>query len=89
MFNRHQERGGYTELIIDAEYWRELEPKSIAAVFYPSTCTAASEKGRACRKLAEKTHAQLLTNYGVSAEEVPLLRLDVQNWREPFHEVTS
>ena len=87
MLTAHKDRGGYTELIIDADYWRQHEPWSVAAVFYPSTCVTSAAKGRACVDKARQTHMQLLKRYSISARDVPLLRLDVMNWRAPFVEV--
>ena len=70
-----------------AEQFLQREPKSIAAVFYPSTCTSSSTKGRFCKDAVKNMHKQLLAQHGLSPAEIPLFRLDVHDLYEPFVEV--
>jgi len=66
---RHNNRGGYIEVILNAKYLNEHLPLSIEAIFYP----LAPECGPKCQTKARQTHRDLLKYHGLTAEDVPLL----------------
>jgi hypothetical protein len=75
-----QGRDQINELIIDTGCVNERLPHSIDAIFYPSACGP----GSSCRREAEEAHSGFLTTYGLTADESPLVRVDVHDWDTPF-----
>ena len=71
----------YNEVIIEtATYVRQL-PSSLEAIFmYGHDAEQAS--------LARQTHQRFLAEYGLSARDVPLLRLNLGNHDAPFSDVS-
>ena len=66
-------RMDYNEILIDGTYWVEHMPYAIDAFVGDS-------------ELAREQHQRFLNEYGLSAEQVPRLKLDPNNWFEPFSE---
>jgi hypothetical protein len=57
----------------------------VEAIFYPKSCAYPREqRALECQGAARKTHREFLHKYDLTAEQVPLLVLDVGNWEEPF-----
>ena len=62
---------GYNEFQIDGGWWGRHLPDTVEAFVGDSA-------------EARQQHAAFLRQYGLSADQVPLLSLDVGNWYEPF-----
>jgi hypothetical protein len=76
---------GINELILDSGTWETALPATVEAVFYPKSCAYPREqRALECQGAARKTHREFLHKYDLTAEQVPLLVLDVGNWEEPF-----
>ena len=76
---------GINELILDSGTWETALPATVEAVFYPKSCAYPREqRALECQGSARKTHREFLHKYDLTAEQVPLLVLDVGNWEEPF-----
>jgi len=73
----------YNEVILDAAAWVAALPKTIRAVFFPSSASVAEEQR------AREIHRDYIESYGLSAHEVPLLRLAVTNPAAPFEETSG
>lgn len=75
----------YNEIILDAIELRKNLPRAIAAVFFVGVdssehCRSANHWAKAyghCENFARSAHRDFLRRYSMSAEQVPLLRLDV------------
>ena len=53
--------------------------------FYSTTdCSGDIFDGPKCENYVRAAHRSFTNHYGLSAEEVPLLQLDLWNWQEPF-----
>ena len=83
----------YNEIILDAFEFRKNLPDAIAAVFFIGTdahmhCNSENHWAKAyghCEDYARKAHADFLRRYDKTADDVPLLRLDVHTKVEsPF-----
>ena len=62
---------GYNEFKIDGSWWDQHLPDVVEAFVGDSA-------------EARQQHAAFLDQYGLSADQVPLLSLDVGNWDDPF-----
>ena len=93
----HQEHGahyhapgfhsGYNELILNSRAHNERLPHSVEAFFVPQGHSAVTaDLGYGIRIDVVVAHRAFLRVYGLTAEQVPLLRLDPANWEEPFRE---
>jgi hypothetical protein len=67
---------GYNEIIVSAEHWNDHLPRTIEAFFFH--CWGGGEAA------ARDAHRAFQEEFGVSAEEVPLLCLDASDWEYPF-----
>lgn len=66
-------------MIFDAaEYMRNL-PYSIEAVFYLHEDCSDAQSGPKCEEYGRAAHATIVRHFGLTAETLPLLRLDP--WR--------
>lgn len=91
----------YDEIIFYQEDYEANLPRSIEAVFYlhqdgtPNDCHAANADvydGIKCEAYATTAHAAILSHFGLTNEVLPLLKLDLWDWRAPFsdhYEATS
>ena len=69
---QQQRAGGsrsYNEIVLDSASWIEHMPRTIEAVFY-------NAGGTDWHPAAKTLHGKLLAAYGLTAEQVPLLRYD-------------
>ena len=74
----------YLEAIFDAEAFKRNLPASIEAVFYLDGDCADSMAGPKCEDFARRAHANMKRHFGLTDEQLPLLKLDPWNWRQPF-----
>ena len=74
----------YNELIFDAAYYTEHLPDSIEAVFYLDDDCGDSYDGPKCRDYGYGAHAAIASHFGLDADRLPLLKLDLWNWNAPF-----
>ena len=58
----------YNEIVLERAPWTHAQPHATEAIFYPVGGDAA---------MARKVHQAFLRQYGVTAEQVPLLRLNL------------
>lgn len=81
----------YSELIMNASRFESELPHSIEAIFFlwdglhqrGMDCRDATD-GPKCEAYARKAHARILSHFNLAASELPLLTLDLWNWRTPF-----
>ena len=87
-----QDHKFYDELIFDAGRFTRDLPRSIEAVFYiHGSCNDVGDNfnhNAACEPYARRAHANILRRFHLSAERLPLLRLDLFNWNAPFSDGT-
>ena len=88
---KHGAEKRYNEVIIDAFDLRKHLPHAIEAIFFigvNAQCQSENHWANAnghCESFARAAHEAFLKHFGVSANEVPLLRLDVHaNVASPF-----
>ena len=62
---------GYNEFQIDGHWWDRHLPDAVDAFFGNSA-------------EARQQHAAFLRQYGLSADQVPFVSMDVRNWYSPF-----
>jgi len=78
----------YNELILSERSYSRALPSSIQAVFYIRARTCHSEnwaaQGDKCESYARAMHARLTRHFGLTAEQLPLLRLDLRDFDTPF-----
>eukprot|EP00966_Prymnesium_polylepis_P040555 941016-Prymnesium_polylepis.2 len=74
-----------SQFIVDAVTWGVQLPWSIEAFFYPENALTACT-GPSCHSELRALHQQFLTEYGVSEAQIPLLKLRLEDWDEPFAE---
>ena len=74
----------WLQLVIDTACINNKLPKSIEAIFYPSSC--GDRSGSQCRREASEVHQKFLRESRLTASVTPLVRLDLQNWEHPFSE---
>jgi hypothetical protein len=92
MLERHQARNAptthYNEVILDVGSVQAHLPHAIEAVLLPPLRNEKSQSNPSrptYEEKARKAHAALLQTYGLDAEQLPLLRLDLVNGGEsPF-----
>ena len=81
----------YDELIFDADYFRRHLPKSIEAVFFiHGDCWDVGDSANnnaACEEYARRAHANIVRHFRLKPGTLPLLKLDLFNWNEPFTDV--
>lgn len=65
----------YNELIMNADVWRENMPQVIEAFFYPVNGVVDTSEGTP--EDARSIHQSFLLEYGLTADDVPLLEFDV------------
>ena len=74
----------YVEAIFDAQTFVDNLPHSIEAVFYlDQDCTDAIS-GQKCENYARRAHQNMLSHFGLTSEQLPLLQFDPWNWNVPF-----
>lgn len=84
MCERHEEVGhGYTELVLNGRAWRQHLPYTIEAVFYLARSTAQDIT------TTKSIHAGFLSKYGLTEDEVPLVRFDPNNKNKAFTSVKT
>ena len=82
--NRGEEKR-YNEVILDAFHFQEHLPQAIQAIFFIGVesshhCQSTNHWAKAnghCEKFARAAHLSFLRKFGLTAQDVPLLRLDV------------
>lgn len=74
----------YNELIFDAQYYLDHLPDSIEAVFYMDDDCGDSFDGPKCRDYGIAAQRAITQHFGLEDERLPLLKLDLWNWDEPF-----
>ena len=79
----------YNEVIVDIDYLIKWLPHSIEAVFYTTGVTGCASPGTAlmCKDFAMQARDNLMDQYKLSKDQVPLLVFDRSNWRAPFRKV--
>lgn len=70
---------GYNELVYDASQWNTHLPDTVEAFFGLFTTNGFNPNGATATQ-----HKNFLREYGVSADEVPLLDFDPSDWDHPF-----
>ena len=83
----------YNEVIFDVKAYKSNLPRSIEAVFFITTpaysasnganCSDARNSGEKCEAYTRVFHSRFRQAFG-NESRVPLLHLDVMNWRAPF-----
>lgn len=66
-------RHDYNEILLDGAHWTEHLPDAVEAFV-----------GTGRMEEAREQHWDFLRLYGLTKEQVPLLRLDTSDWRDPF-----
>lgn len=87
----------YNEVVISAAAFRAALPGAVEAIFFVGDgssehCvssnrwanTRAGGRKNHCEHYARLAHADFLAAYGVTSEQVPLLRLDLRREEDPF-----
>lgn len=85
----------YNEVVVDRRAFEARLPHAIVAVFYVASpaaedCVSSNWWVRReklfgfCEEFTRAAYAQLLAHGGVSPSEIPLVRLDINNWEQPF-----
>ena len=79
----------YNELIFKTEAYSRHLPESILAVFYihDDTCADAFA-GPKCEEYGTHARNTIAAQFGLSPSRLPLLKLDLWDWGEPFQDVT-
>lgn len=65
----------YNEIILEKAPWADAQPHATEAIFYPVGGDAAN---------ARRVHRAFLKHYGLSAKQVPLVRLNLDHIDAPF-----
>ena len=75
----------YDEVVLSTEMYTRNLPASIEAAFYlfGMDCGDAHD-GPKCEDYARAAHAQIVSHFGLTDEQLPLLQLDLWNWNQPF-----
>jgi len=70
----------YNEIVVDGAHWTQNLPHNIEAFF------SSGDHGKARKNdiVAREQHQRFLEEYGLGADEVPLLTFDPMNWDHPF-----
>eukprot|EP00966_Prymnesium_polylepis_P316713 7317937-Prymnesium_polylepis.1 len=68
----------YSELVFDANTWVSGLPRTVDAIFFMDPAE---------ERITKKVHAQLLHDFGLATNTVPLLRLNLTNSFSPFTRV--
>lgn len=74
--------GHYNEVVVDADSFAKALPWSVEAFFFPVGGHGGS--AAAAEAKAREAHTKFLQHYQLTARDVPILRLDVTNFHEPF-----
>lgn len=77
----------YSELIFDASYYTEHLPHSIEAVFYLDDNCGDAYDGPKCKDYGIGAQRAIAKFFHLDSAELPLLKLDLWNWNEPFTDV--
>ena len=64
---------GYNEILVDGDWWTAHLPDAVEAFFHGGESALAREQ-----------HRRFLQEFGLTADQVPLVRLDRRNWEAPF-----
>jgi hypothetical protein len=72
---------GYNEMIISSEKFNARLPQSVQAFFVLEERYA---RGDSLGYDVSRVHADFLATFGLSSSDVPLLKLAVDNWEQPF-----
>ena len=78
----YHKRLDYNEIIVDGGQWTDSLPDSIEAFF------TSDNQGQHEEDVARGQHRLFLEEYNLDAAQVPLLKLDLENWDEPFRVVS-
>ena len=70
--------GAYNEMVFDASTWGRNLPHSVLAIFYPDN---AGDDGQF---IARDAHRRMLQEYKLTADELPLVVLRLNDWDRPF-----
>jgi len=77
----------YTELIFETRSYTLHLPDSIMGVFYLDDDCGDSYSGPKCADYGKAAHRSIAKQYSLNAERLPLLKLDLWNWEQPFTEI--
>jgi hypothetical protein len=80
MLQGHATRDQYNEVVVDTRCLNQNLPKSIEAIFYPSSCVVGSE----CMQDAVRAHRDFVFESHYSVQEYPLVIINLRNWARPF-----
>lgn len=76
---------GYNEAILNSKLHNAALPQSVMAFFVPKGhSTVTSDLGYGIMIDVVEAHRAFLREYGLSADDVPMVELDTANWDEPF-----
>jgi len=76
---------GYNEVILSSKVHNRLLPRSIEAFFVMASAqSVVTSLGGGVRIDIAQAHRAFLAEYGLSAEQVPLVAFDPARWEEPF-----
>ena len=70
----------YNEIVVDGSRYGNALPDAVEAIFYPTNGPVDHEEGNKERAIG--VHASFLRRYGLSNEDVPLLKFDVAASRD-------
>lgn len=76
----------YAELIFDAAYYVDHLPDSIEAVFFLDDNCGDAYDGPKCKNYGIGARDAIAKHFGLDHKRLPLLKLDLWNWQEPFSE---
>ena len=87
-FQKTAKRSFYNEILVDPKGWRSRPERSVEAIFVEITPNVFGDKAEVNEEVVG-LHRQFLSEFGLSAELNPLLRLDRSNWDSPFRNISS
>ena len=87
-------KGKHSEVVVDASHYRRSLPHSVVAFVVPAGAGDACDdevgnERRYCTRWTYAAHASFLRGFNLSAQQVPLLSLDVSDRERPFRSSTD
>ena len=78
-----------TELIFEAAAFKQALPDSIMAVFYLEDDCGDAYSGPKCADYGQAAHRTIAKHFGLEPKRLPLLKLNLWMWEQPFEEVPT
>lgn len=75
--------GGYNEVIIDSESWMANMPRTVMAFYVPKGVTEGQ------LEFSRGAHGDFLRQYGITADQTPLVQYDQAAGMNPFALLTT